>query len=84
MAQNKDIAWLLQSHWQRDNSGVTDIYTAQNLFFSQYVERLVGLVCGQSRQVVNHSGFAQRFLCEPKNKSKNVLKYRTLIKQNKG
>lgn len=54
------------------------IFTLLKPWFLVNVQRLVVLVCGQSRQLVNHSGFAQHFLCEPKTKSKNVSKFRTL------
>lgn len=70
MAQNKDVMSLFKSHWQRDNSGVTDIYNAQNLLFSQLVQRLVSSVFGQSRQEGNYSGFAQLLYVSQKIKAK--------------
>lgn len=52
------------------NSGVTDIYSAQNLLFSQSVQWLVGSVFGQSRREGSYSGLAQLLYESQKIKAK--------------
>lgn len=51
------------------------LFTLLKPRFLVNVQRSVVLFCGQSRQVVHHSDFAQCFLCEAKTKAKMYRKY---------